>query len=221
MSNVENNLSDFFKPEERKRGRDLVQKDLVHISSASDTDVRAFVKGSTANKVSLSTVDVASRTFDADCSCTTSRKGLLCKHIWSVLLKLEDKGYDFLASKQDIQKVSRANATQVEATSRRKDFQKERYEKQKDRAKERRLETKQAARTVAYVYPPDVEEARAYFAQNGFAQESPLSLEPLINAKKLLSRIFHPDKGGTHEETVTLNQNFDVISNYLKNEAPG
>lgn len=218
MSCVETALADFFKPEECKRGRDLLHKDLVVISSASDTDVRAFVKGSTATKVSLSTDDVASRSIGADCSCPTARKGLLCKHIWSVLLKLEEKGYDFLASKEDIQKVSRATAAQAEATARRKDYHKGLYERQKGRVKKHRLEKRQAANTVEFVYPVDVERARAYFAQNGFVQEHPLALEQLIHAKKLLSRIFHPDKGGTHEETINLNQYFYVISNYLKSE---
>ena len=43
-----------------------------------------------------------------------------------------------------------------------------------------------------------------------------VTLEALLQAKKLLSRVFHPDKGGTHEETVELNHHFAIISAYLK-----
>src|SRR5688572_7859606 len=87
---VEQTLADFFPPESRHKGSDLNRKDLVVISSASDTDVRAFVKGSTACRVSLTAPEVASSSFSAECSCPQSRKGQLCKHVWAVLLKLED-----------------------------------------------------------------------------------------------------------------------------------
>ncbi|NJM09448.1 MAG: hypothetical protein HC883_00675 [Bdellovibrionaceae bacterium] len=88
---IEQNLAEFFKPEERKKGGDLAAKDLVAISSASDTDVRAFVKGSGACRVSLTAEKVAGHTFSADCTCPQSRKGRLCKHVWAVLLTLEKK----------------------------------------------------------------------------------------------------------------------------------
>ena len=39
--------------------------------------------------------------------------------------------------------------------------------------------------------------------------------EILKTAKKQLSRVFHPDKGGSHEEMVTLNANFDVLMEFL------
>jgi len=209
-------LEEFFKHEDRKRGADLLVQ--VVISSASDTDVRAFVRGSSACKVSLSAEGVASPACSADCTCTAGRKGNLCKHVWAVLLKLEEKGYDFLEAKKEIAKASAETSTvRTAANARAAEFQKERYQKQKDRAKTLRREKKQNTRdvNVSLKYPEPVEEALAFFAGNGFPLK-PLEVDELMNAKKLLMRVFHPDKGGTHEETVLLNQNFDIICEYLK-----
>jgi hypothetical protein len=38
----------------------------------------------------------------------------------------------------------------------------------------------------------------------------------LAEAKRKLSRIFHPDKGGTHEESVELNQNCEILLRFIK-----
>lgn len=209
-------LSDYFKPEERKRGEDLFQKDVVLISSASDTEVRAFVQASGKPRVSLSADDVTSESFRAQCSCPAAGKGTLCKHVWATLLKLEDKGSDFLESKSAVE-VSQApiNSAKVELKERQRSFQKQRYEKQKTRAKEMRREKKGEA-APQFEYPPEVEDARTYFRDNGFDLVHPLDIEALNSARKILSRVFHPDKGGTHAETLTLNQNYDLIRNYLK-----
>lgn len=209
-------LADFFKPEDRKRGADLFNKDVVVISSASDTDVRAFIKATGACKVTLMAEDVVSSSFSADCSCPAAAKGMLCKHIWAVLLKLESKGYDFLESKQAVEKVSKVTPQKAQSTVRQDDFKKLQYERQKLRNKEIRREKKQSAAAAAFSYPPDVEEARAYFAQNGFDLTHPLDLEALNAARKLLARVFHPDKGGTHAETLQLNEHFEAIRSYLK-----
>lgn len=209
------NLSDFFKPEDRKRGEDLFNKDVVTISSASDTEVRAFVKASGQPRVSLSANDVASETFTATCTCPAAGKGQLCKHIWATLLKLQDRGSDFLESKAEIEQASLVSPARTEMKERQASFQKQRYEKQKTRAKEMRREKKGQA-VPQFEYPLDVEDARAYFRANGFDLAHPLEMEALNSARKILSRVFHPDKGGTHAETLTLNQHFDSIRNYLK-----
>jgi len=208
-------LSDFFKPEDRKRGEDLFNQDVVMISSASDTEVRAFVKASGQPRVSLSADDVASESFKAVCSCPAAGKGALCKHVWATLLKLEDKGSDFLESKSAIEQVSTVSPVKTEIKERQAVFQKQQYEKQKSRAKEMRREKKGQA-VQQFEYPPEVEDARTYFRENGFDLIHPLEMEALNSARKILSRVFHPDKGGTHAETLVLNQHFDSIRNYLK-----
>lgn len=71
-------------------------------------------------------------------------------------------------------------------------------------------------RTPAFAYPKLIEKARQYFQSNGYEMKQPLELNELIEAKKHLSRVFHPDKGGSHEEILELNRNFQIISDYLK-----
>ncbi len=206
-------LTHFFRPEERRRGEDLFGKGLVVISSASDCDVRGFIKGSSACRVSLSADHVSSRAIRGDCSCTTARKGVLCKHIWSVLLKLEHN--DFVATKTVIEKVSVATPARATATERQSTYKKQNYERQKSRAKEMRQQKKFAECKHAPTYPQAVEQARAFFKCNGFALEN-MDFSELANAKKILLRVFHPDKGGSHDEVIILNRNFDVLRGYIE-----
>jgi hypothetical protein len=197
-------LEDCFKPEDRKRGQDLIADTVI--ASRSDTAVRAYIK---SVKISLKADDVASPLIRATCSCSSSQP---CKHLWAVILKLN--GADFLESKNQIE-TEDTPATPVNQVhkERQAEFRKQAYAKQKARAKTLRAEKKQLYTPPAY--PSEVEDARAYFSQNGFELE-PLDSDGLLNAKKLLSRVFHPDKGGTHEETVTLNRNFEILQEYLK-----
>lgn len=206
-------LESYFKPEERRRGEDLFAKELVVISSASDTDVKGFVKGSAACRVTLSAKDVASITFTAEGTCTTARKGILCKHIWGVLQALDARGADFLEGKTEI-----GEPTPQQESPKQNEYK----ARQKERAKEFRqamkLKDKKAKgkeRGPAFHYPAHVEEARRYFQENGFPLEN-MSLDEIANAKKLLSRVFHPDKGGTSDEILTLNKNFDILRDYVE-----
>ena len=210
-------LADFFMPEDRKRGDDLFAKELVSIASASDTQVRAFIKASGAPRVSFTAADITSPGFQADCTCPSAKKGRLCKHIWATLLKLDAKGSDFLASKIAIEKGSAQMASPVNlaAKVRQAEYKQQRSEQNKARNKDRRRGKKQSAAAAAFSYPDEVEAARAYFATNGFELTHPLALEPLDAARKLLARVFHPDKGGTHSEILTLNENYDIIAAYL------
>ncbi|RZJ25563.1 MAG: hypothetical protein EOO48_13565 [Flavobacterium sp.] len=91
------------------------------------------------------------------------------------------------------------------------------YEKQKVRAKEQRREIKMKKKglTAVQQYPEDVTEALAFFNVNGFPMENDIDEEVLKNAKKELAWVFHPDKGGTHQESVTLNTHYDVLIRYL------
>ena len=63
--------------------------------------------------------------------------------------------------------------------------------------------------------PQDVEMALAYYSQNGFDFKETLDEESLSLARKKLSRIFHPDVGGSHQESLELNNNFDILLKYI------
>ena len=95
-------LSSFFGQQERRKGEDLADKGLVSISGSSDTGVNAFVKDSSGARVNLTADEVAAPALTAKCSCPQARKGDLCKHVWAVLLKLEQAGSDFLEGKVEV-----------------------------------------------------------------------------------------------------------------------
>ena len=193
----------YFKTDERARGEALVRS--VSIKGSSDSGIRAFVDNS---KVTLVSVGIDSPTFTASCTCASGRKGRLCAHIWAVLKKSE--GSDFLVSKTEIEGVSPpGNEFRKQQAARHKEYLRKQREVRKERA-----EKQEAAPVRGFAYPQEVEEALAYFAANGFKFES-LDLENLMHAKKLLSRVFHPDKGGSHEEVIELNLQFDVVADYL------
>jgi hypothetical protein len=45
-----------------------------------------------------------------------------------------------------------------------------------------------------------------------------LNGDSISRARKKLSRIFHPDTNGTHEEIVELNKNTDLLLKFLSNK---
>lgn len=215
---VEALFENFFKPEVRKRGREDFAKGLAVMSVAGDAQIQGYVKGSTVAKVSFVAKDIANPTFHVDCSCPQSSRGTFCKHIWAMLLVVEQKHPDFLDSKTNIEKVSRFADVESPFKAKQSDFKKQQYQKQKERAKEWRqqIKDKEKGKTgKSTSYPQDVVDAFRYFSENGFPLEEGLSEESLRNAKKILSRVFHPDKGGSHEETVTLNQNCAILLRFL------
>ena len=206
-------LEHFFKPEVRNRGSEFIKKNAVVISVGSDTLIEGYVKGSTAIKVSLKAETIEADTFYADCSCPSSKKGQLCKHIWAMLLWTETKYPDFLSSKQNIEKKSTADNPKASAfKAKQDDYKKQQYQKQKLRNKAIKDEKKKSKLQPARPeYPEDVEKALQFFEQNGFPLQIPFDEETLKNAKKKLSRVFHPDIGGSHQESVDLNVNYDVL----------
>lgn len=215
---IEVQLADHFKPEDRKRGEDLFAQDVVIVSSATDTTVKALIKVSGAPRISLEADDVSSPLFNARCSCPSFAKGHACKHLWATLLKLEQRDADFLSGK------TRMDLSAVEARPKVNERQLERLVQQKERAKEMRREQKarRAPKTAASPpsksrpnHPEPVTEALAYFLTNGFDLAGDLTLDQALNAKRILSRVFHPDKGGTHEEAIVLNENFEILREYL------
>lgn len=205
-------LEEYFKNEDRARGEEVLARNAVTLASASDSFVSAFIRGSGACKVSLSSEGIASSVVNAACSCTGGRRGVLCKHVWAVILKLN--GHDFLDGKTEI--TARAGTAPQSVSARATEMRKAYAEKQKERMRKIRLEKKGRAGVPAFSYPEAVEAARAFFSANGFELRHPLEIEPLLQAKKILSRVFHPDKGGSHEETVELNRHFAAIAEYLK-----
>lgn len=226
------NLEQFFRSDVRNAGRRFYTDEKVSASQPSELEVQAFVRGSNGFKVSLKTESFESGVVLADCTCPDARKGRLCKHVWAALLKTEEKLPDFLEAKTEIQKaesVSAATAatqarppseTQVAAReaaqAKQAEYRKAQYQKQKERAREIRLAKK--GHTVVKtrpVLPEDVEAAIAFFAANGFEIKFPMEISELALAKKQLSRVFHPDKGGSHDEILELNNHYDVLTDYL------
>ena len=223
----------FFKPEVKSSGFRLFREEKVSISSGSDTDIQAYVKGSPPVKVRLSSAEIANDTFTADCSCPVAKKGRFCKHIWAALLSVERRYPDFLSAKRVIEKPaadadappSSQEAYQASAKLRASQYRKEQYQKQKLRAKEakktrqsRELPREAIAEDTIdiQVLPPAVAVAFEYFSQNGFPLLQTPTEAALSEAKRKLSRVFHPDRGGSHEEIVELNGNCELVLRYLR-----
>lgn len=213
---VEADLSSFFGSSERSKGAELFRKDLVVISSASDTDVRAFIKGSSSCRVVLNAEEVDAPAFTSACSCPQSRKGDLCKHVWSVLLKLEEMGADFLNGKTEaLEPGKKSDPSDQARLAKQEEFKSQQREKVKARNKEIRERKKSEERGPRFTYPAPVQESLDFFSSHGFPLDD-FDMPALMNARKLLSRVFHPDKGGSHNEVLELNAHFDVLESYLK-----
>lgn len=218
---VESTWEHYFKPEVRKQGREDLDAGLAVLSVAGDARIEGYVKASKPHKVLFVAEDIASASFTVDCMCPSASKGTFCRHIWSVLLLTEKKHPDFLDSKRNLEKGSLFNVVESPFKAKQAEFKKQQYQKLKERAKEQRQQIKAKAKgkdkTSSHTpaYPDEVAAALVYFSENGFPLEGDLSEESLKNAKKILSRVFHPDKGGTHQETVTLNQNHDILLDFI------
>lgn len=271
MSDISQTLAFEFSSSERRKGETLFRDRAVMLSSTNDTYVSANVRSSTPGRVTLSSEDVGGSLIKAKCSCAVYQKNELCRHIWAVVLKLENHGSDFLEGKSEIALESATTTRNedaiedVELTPRQiefqekreaykekqkalaKEYRKQQSEKHKEIRKQRSVEHKeirkqrQQARasdelfeealrdqehvspgsdkkqkTPVFQYPQLVEKARQFFQANGFAMKQPMTMAELIEAKKHLSRVFHPDKGGSHEEILEVNRNFQIINDYLK-----
>ena len=227
---------EYFKPEIQKRGHEDYAKGLAFISNASDTQVQGYVKGMPPLKVAFRSDDISSPTFSASCTCSSAAKGLYCKHMWALLLAVEAKHPDFLESKTDIEKNDRLakserptfmgqkTSPQAEAYKEKQaEFKKQQYEKQKAWAKERREEIKQNKKkkekdveAPTPRFPQDIEAALKFFTSNGFIMNNLPNEEELNKARKQLARVYHPDKGGSHDEAVSLNLHFEALSRFIE-----
>lgn len=210
-------LSSYFSFEDQIRGQNLFENDAVSIGNSSDTQTQAYVKDSGAPRVNFIAESISNPNFEASCTCSAGKKGRFCKHIWATILKLESLESDFLSCRSVIEKAAprQESAASVAAKARQAEFKQQQKEQNKARNKKMKQEKKQIFTQVTPQYPKDVEAALAYFSVNGFVLSCPVQIKELDIARKTLSRVFHPDKGGTHEEILTLNRNFDVIVDYF------
>lgn len=224
----------FFKPEVRAQGRRIFSANKVSSRQVSDTEVQAFVRDTRGFKVLCKSLKVDSLSLNVSCSCPPFQRGQFCKHIWATLLKIQEAHSDILDGKTDLQRndepqVSSSKNNQKKAKTvtqtetqaayklKQKAYRKEVYEKQKQRAKDIKASKKNEPPIADY--PIAVKNAFIYFSENGFPMESNLSLESLALAKKKLSKVFHPDLGGSHDEILELNRNLNILFGFLENKA--
>lgn len=218
------NWEHFFKPEVRSSGRALFKQGKATIVQPSDTEIIVYIRVSSACKVSLKTKSVASDKVTVDCNCPAGKKNQFCKHIWAALLATAEKNPDFFEAKTEIEKqessfkkaentkpeLSKAReATQAAFKDKQATYRKEQYQKQKQRLKNYK-ELKKGL-TKKTEYPSEVEKALNFFSQNGIELRESLNKEMIGSAKKKLARIFHPDRGGSHDEILDLNKFSDVL----------
>jgi hypothetical protein len=217
MSVVEK-FGHFFKPEVRRQGAESAKKGSVVLSLVSDTRIEGHVRGTSPAKIVFSAASVASAVFSVTCTCAPSSRGQLCRHLWAALLLLESKHPDFLESKRDLEKddslVEKSQAKPKARSEAQAEYRKKQYARLKEQKKASR-QTSRKAPVHTPEYPAHVQKALSYFAENGFPVDGEISIEYLSVAKKKLSRVFHPDKGGTHEEMLDLNRNFEVLASWV------
>jgi hypothetical protein len=216
---IEEIFGNHFKPEVRSSGKKLVSQEKISISSHSDTEIHAYARVAPPAKVKLHSDEVGSTAFEATCSCPTAKKSRFCKHIWGTILLVKNQYPDFLAGKNEISQndeiVSPKNNYQEQAKQRASEYRKEQYQKQKSRVKEQKRARRGIESAPVQSYPDEIETALRYFAENGFPMAEGPSKEVVTEAKRKLSRFFHPDRGGSHEESVELNQHCEVLLSFL------
>ncbi len=209
----------FFKPEIRASGDGLVVQEKVRISQPSDIEINAFVRASSGFRVNLKMRSISSDTLFVDCNCTLGKKNSFCKHIWAALRATQDKP-DFFEHKSKLSfskeepAISQYESKKIDLKARQKKYQKELYQAQKLRQKEYRKSKEKIPEKVKV--PENVSRAFAFFQENGFELNEKFNSEAVLTARRKLARVFHPDKGGTHEEITELNRHSDVLLKFLK-----
>ena len=226
----------FFRPETRSAAEDLISSKALFLKVGTDTQIEATVRGSMPAYVTFRSVSIESSEFKVDCSCKASAKGRFCKHIWATLVVASERQPDFFAMKISIAKgdvfseraLANSAARSPEALQRQADFKerqattrKKNYESQKVRAKALKAK-REDSRTSAspriskstQFLPTAVQDALKYFELNGIALSLPIDDEELGNAKRILARVFHPDKGGTQDEAIELLRHAEVLSKH-------
>jgi transposase len=150
--------------------------------------------------------------------------------MWAVLVEVADKNPDFLLSKTEFltsseastltkekPKISQVYAEKQESYKlKQADYRKQQYQLQKQRKQGLKKPSKVKGQETPE-FPEAVETALHYFSENGFPLQDSLNVESVGNARKKLARIFHPDRGGSHEEIVELNKYTDILLQYSEN----
>ena len=130
----------YFKSEARTSGTELFRKGAVVLSSASDTAIQIYVKGSTPCKISLQSESIESSVFFGACTCPLYQKGNFCKHLWAALLLVQGAKSDFLVNKTDLQRKEIPDRNS-DFKNKQNEYRKQQYEKQKRRLKEQWAQT--------------------------------------------------------------------------------
>lgn len=215
---MQDSLAQYFKAEAKSQGAALQQASKVSISSHTDTCIQAYIRASTPAKVTLQCDELLSPNLQASCTCPAGKKNRHCKHIWATLLQTEEMHSEFLSHKNTLDHGKPPSSELDDATStpaptyqetakiRASAYRKEQYQKQKAMKKGRDHKPKNAIE-----FAPELQAALDYFEQNGFPMPNGPDASIVAEAKRKLSRFFHPDRGGTHEEAAELNDRCDVI----------
>lgn len=224
-------LEIFFNSSARSAGARLFKEGKVSFSKPSSTEVVSYVKPN--YKVSLKLDSINGHGVNANCNCGPAKKGQLCKHIWAAFLAVSGQSSDFLDGVVEVIKNSpsaQAAAPKSEAQNisneiyklkqenfklKQNAYRKEHYQKQKERAKEFKKKKSYKDTVETPSYPPLIQNALTYFSENGFSFEDSLNESSVLLARKKLSRIFHPDVGGSHDEILLLNKNSEVLLKYI------
>lgn len=217
------NWDHFFKPEIRRSGQALLDKGKVIPSRPTDTEVQCYIRTSSPFKVILKSATIDNTSLYANCTCKQFQKGQFCKHIWATILAVNEKNPDFFDNKRELhlktslQKIDpSANSTKSQQDYKQKqiDYRRANYLKQKQLTKDKKISHKQKNNIAKS--SPEIEKALDYFLQNGFALNEDLNLDTISAARKKLARVFHPDRGGNHNEILELNQFADILLKFVK-----
>jgi hypothetical protein len=219
---IEESFGNYFKAEIKASGRKLVAEDKLSLSIGSDTSIQAFVQASPPVKVLFRSAGIGSPTFIADCNCPMRKKRQFCKHVWATLVAVERDHPDFLSAKTSIDKAeidpeTKSGDSYVEtAKARANEYRKDQYQKQKVQAKaHKRAKRAEEDAVPSSSFPAEIAASLEYFSLNGFPMPTGPVEETIAEAKRKLSRVFHPDKGGHHDEIVELNRNCEVLMRFL------
>ena len=229
----------YFKPEVRNAGRTLVGKGVVALSRGSDTETQCYIRGTSSFRVNFRSPAIDDPKITATCTCPQSKKSF-CKHMWAAFIEIDEKTPDFLEDKTELlsadeagesdtaavakkpmsesQLAYQAKREEVQAAQKERQavYRKQSYQKQKDRLNEKKGISKKGAssRHSSPAFSDDVEEALKYFSENGFELKETMTSEAIASARKILARVFHPDKGGSHDEILELNKNADLLLDF-------
>ena len=225
----------YFKPEVAHSGQRLVDSGKILLPRPSDTELICYVNAvGTRFKVKLSSPSVGDSCVESSCTCSVAGKGVPCKHIWAVMSLVEQGDSDFLIEKTEMvlmdsevvkpkseygerqqQFKQNLKERQVEQRQRQSQWQKDWRQKQKEARKAHSTKNFNK-QSINSDLPHEVQVALSYFSENGFELQENLTLENIALAKKKLARIFHPDRGGSHNEIVQLHEQVEVLVHHLK-----